>query len=161
MTKVQNTGLRLILGTFRTSPVAALHHIGSILPIPLLLERTVANAAIRLRSLPRHAQPIIRLSEPWNYGPVQGPTCSKSRKKGTNLQLMANRAHFLLDIDERTNPYATSPWELGNKWGHRLSFSSYAPTDNDVRKQLIRNIYKCEADSSRQCLHRWLETPGR
>ncbi|KAL4260852.1 hypothetical protein AB1N83_009626 [Pleurotus pulmonarius] len=118
MAKVQNAGLRLILGTFRTSPAAALHHIGSILPVPLLLERTLDNAAIRLRTLPRHAQPIVRLAEPWNHGPVQGPTHSKSRtKKLTNLQQLATRAHFTLNIDERTNPYATPPWQLGNIWG--------------------------------------------
>lgn len=149
MAKIQNAGLRLILGTFRTSPTAALHHIGSILPIPLLLERTLDNMAICLRTLPRHAQPIVRLAEPWNRGPVQGPTHSKSRtKKLTNLQQLATRAHFTLDIDERTNPYATPPWQLGNIWGCRLTFSSYAPRDKDVRKQLIRNIRECESKAT-------------
>ncbi|KAL4256815.1 hypothetical protein AB1N83_011417 [Pleurotus pulmonarius] len=131
MAKVQNAGLRLILGTFRTSPVAALHHIGSILPIPLLLERTVDNAAIRLRTLPRHAQPIVRLTEPWNLGPIQGPTHSKSK----------TRKH------ERINPYATPPWQLANNWEHRLTFSCYVPSDRDARKQLVRNICKCESDA--------------
>ncbi|KAG5221371.1 reverse transcriptase from mobile element jockey protein [Salix suchowensis] len=129
MAKVQNTGLQLILGTFQTSPVTALHHICAILPIPLLLKCTITNAAVHLQTLPRHAQPVVQLTEPWNNVPAQGPTASKSRrKKPTNLQLLTNWVGFSLSID-------------------KLSFSDYVPCKRDARNQLICNIYKFEDEA--------------
>jgi hypothetical protein len=53
--RAQNAGLRHIAGAFRTTPVDTLHHITSILPVDLYLERTLDIAAIRLRTLPRGA----------------------------------------------------------------------------------------------------------
>lgn len=52
----QNEGLRWLLGAFRTSSIAELHHIGSILPIPQLLDRISRKAATRLQTLPRTLQ---------------------------------------------------------------------------------------------------------
>ncbi|KAG5223534.1 reverse transcriptase from mobile element jockey protein [Salix suchowensis] len=100
MTKVQNAGLRLILGTFHTSQVAALHHIGSILPIPLLL----AVLWLMQQSASAHYHGMPSLSYAY-------------RSRGTTAQ---SKADLL---------------------------QNYAPTDNDARKQLIRNIRKCETDA--------------
>ncbi|KAL0949788.1 hypothetical protein HGRIS_009826 [Hohenbuehelia grisea] len=56
MGRAQSAALRLILGTFKTTPVEDMQHLGAILPIAVLLERTLDTAAIRLRTLPRSAQ---------------------------------------------------------------------------------------------------------
>jgi hypothetical protein len=44
----QNAAIRHISGCFRTTPLKPLHHITSILPIDIYLQRTLDNAAIRL-----------------------------------------------------------------------------------------------------------------
>jgi hypothetical protein len=63
--KAQNTGLRWLLGAFSTSPVPAMEHAASILPIPLALRRLSENAASRLHPklpnvFPRFGIPTIR-----------------------------------------------------------------------------------------------------
>ncbi|QRW01164.1 Reverse transcriptase [Ceratobasidium sp. AG-Ba] len=49
MERVQNQGIRWLLGAFRTSPISAVEHMASILPLPLTLQRLSKNAAVRLR----------------------------------------------------------------------------------------------------------------
>lgn len=63
--RAQNAALRHISGAFRTTPVASLHHITSILPIDLHLSRTLETAASRLRTLPRSSQPLLGLPAKW------------------------------------------------------------------------------------------------
>ncbi|KAL0957415.1 hypothetical protein HGRIS_001214 [Hohenbuehelia grisea] len=45
MVRAQSAALRLILGTFKTTPVVDMQHLGAILPITVLLERTLDTAA--------------------------------------------------------------------------------------------------------------------
>ncbi|KAG9225338.1 hypothetical protein CCMSSC00406_0006275 [Pleurotus cornucopiae] len=148
MSCVQNVGLRLILGTFKSTPVDAMHHLGAILPIPALLERTLDSAAIRLRTLPRHSQPLLRLPDSWDPLPADLPVAPPNVIKNlSNLHLLAARTDVADSFDERTDPYAQAPWEPDNKWGNRLRISSYAPHDKPARRQYIRNLQALEATS--------------
>lgn len=61
----QNSTLQHISGCFQTTPLDPIHHITSILPIDIYLDRLLDNAAIRLRSLPSTSQPMLRLGPEW------------------------------------------------------------------------------------------------
>ncbi|KZS99996.1 uncharacterized protein LAESUDRAFT_631000, partial [Laetiporus sulphureus 93-53] len=69
----QNKCLRWFLGAFRTSPVDAMHHLGSILPMRWQLNRICDRAAVRLHTLPSTSQVLARMPHPWPITAVPEP----------------------------------------------------------------------------------------
>ena len=53
--------------------------------------------------------------------------------------MLAKQAGFKGELDERMEPYLCVPWDRGSKWGNRLQFNKYVPSDNDAKAQLVRN----------------------
>ncbi len=71
----QNTGLRLITGAFRTTPVEPLHALSRVLPIHIYLEKLTSNSTLRLLRLPSWALPLQLLGTPWhNPSPTDFPS---------------------------------------------------------------------------------------
>jgi hypothetical protein len=125
MQQVQNRGLRLMLGAFKTSRVEPMEHIAAIPPVWVRLERLANRAAARLRSLPKQSQPILRLPASWGMETekdclpirpaVRRPRTDEGRQKAalphTQLHQLAARADVKGDKDERVIPFLAPPWE--------------------------------------------------
>ena len=71
--KVQNDAVRLISGTFRTTPREPLHQLLNILPIDLRLNMIVQNAALRLYRTPKDSQLLKRLGGAWHTPNPEDP----------------------------------------------------------------------------------------
>lgn len=158
--RAQNAALRHISGAFRTTPVASLHHITSILPIDLHLSRTLETAAIRLRTLPRSSQPLLRLPAAWD--PQQGhiPVSFAPRKETaphSNLLRLAARTD---PAGERLQPYTLSPWERGNSWGERLVLNGKVPSTPELKIKRIAEVEGDVATASRCQDHLVVFTDG-
>ena len=63
---VQNDAVRLISGTFRTTPRDPLHQLLNILPMDLRLKMIVQNSALRLYRVPKESQLLRRLGDTWH-----------------------------------------------------------------------------------------------
>jgi hypothetical protein len=63
---VQNDAVRLISGTFRTTPRDPLHQLLNILPMNLRLTMIVQNSALRLYRVPKESQLLKRLGGAWH-----------------------------------------------------------------------------------------------
>ena len=63
---VQNNAVRLISGTFRTTPREPLHHLLNILPMDLRLRKILLKTALRLYKAPKGSQLLIRLGGAWH-----------------------------------------------------------------------------------------------
>ena len=63
---VQNEAVRLISGTFRTTPRDPLHQLLNILPMDLRLNMIVQNSALRLYRVPKDSQLLKRLGGAWH-----------------------------------------------------------------------------------------------
>lgn len=84
---VQNEAVRIISGTFRTTPREPLHQLLTILPMDLRLNLLTQNTALRLYRAPSGSQLLRRLGGEWhdprpNESPLPTPT-----RKGTTTTL--------------------------------------------------------------------------
>ncbi|CUA75631.1 Muscle M-line assembly protein unc-89 [Rhizoctonia solani] len=136
LVKAQNEGLRWLLGAFRTTPSDAMHHIGSILPIPIALNRLSQNAATRILSLPTRSQLLLRLPRDWpDHDPSVPQPTQRRHSNPTIIHHLAGLAH---PNAERTFPYFSPPWNLHNPWGNRLKVS--LPSATESREQKAESI---------------------
>ena len=88
---VQNEGIRLLAGAFRTTPREPLQHLFNILPMDLRLRMITDNVALRLYRLQRSSQVLLRLGGAWAPDPGEPiPTPARKAAK-TALRAMANR----------------------------------------------------------------------
>src|ERR1044071_9394198 len=62
----QNKGLRWLLGAFRTTPVRSLEDLASIPPMHVHLHKLNANAAAKLKTIPKNAELARRLPRTWD-----------------------------------------------------------------------------------------------
>jgi hypothetical protein len=63
---VQNDAVKIITGTFRTTPREPLHQLLNILPMKLRLNMTLQTAAFRLYKAPKKSQLLIRVGGAWH-----------------------------------------------------------------------------------------------
>ena len=88
---VQNEGVRLIAGAFRTTPREPLQQLFNILPIDLRLRMLTDNSALRLYRLQSSSQVLLRLGGDWAPNPSEPiPTPVRSKAK-TALRALASR----------------------------------------------------------------------
>ncbi|KAF8749499.1 Reverse transcriptase (RNA-dependent DNA polymerase) [Rhizoctonia solani] len=71
--KVQNQGLRWILGAFRTTPTRCMEHLASIPPLHIACIRIIENLASKLRSIPTLAEVAQRLPQSWDSSTSSQP----------------------------------------------------------------------------------------
>jgi ribonuclease HI len=158
--RTQNVALRHMAGAFRTTPVEALHHIAAILPIDLFLQRTINTAAVRLRTLPRTSQPLLRLGAEWKPLPADLPVRSRARTRKSehsNLLRLASRT----DAEgERLLPYSAAPWEVGNPWGDRLTFDADVPRSKQEKAQRVSEVKKSVREAACDPSHLVVFTDG-
>jgi hypothetical protein len=137
----QNAAIRHISGCFRTTPLDPIHHITSILPIDIYLNRLLDNAAIRLQSLPSTSQPMLRLGPEWKLYNGHLPILYQPRKPVTvphsNLRQLAARTDCQ---GERLQPYTVAPWEIRNPWGHRLRFDASVPATKEGKRERVKIV---------------------
>ena len=87
---VQNEGVRLIAGAFKTSPREPLQQLLNILPITLRLRMLTDNSALRLYRLQPSSQVLLRLGGDWSPNPSeQIPTPVRTNAK-TALRALAS-----------------------------------------------------------------------
>ncbi|KAG8696018.1 hypothetical protein FRC09_008793 [Ceratobasidium sp. 395] len=154
LVQAQNVGLRWLLGAFRTSPVPAMEHAASILPIPLTLRRLSENVAHRLRTLPPASQVAKRLPADWDTHDNQVP---HPRQPNPNQPTIVYRLASLSHPDaEPIMPYLSPPWERPHPWGNRLvahfpSSSASRDARNAHIQQTKARIRSAEQDGSLVC----------
>jgi Reverse transcriptase (RNA-dependent DNA polymerase) len=90
---VQNDAVKLISGTFRTTPREPLHHLLNILPMDLRLKKILLKTALRLYKAPKGSQLLLRLGGAWHTPttydlPLPAPNRASSK---TTLRLLADR----------------------------------------------------------------------
>jgi hypothetical protein len=111
--RAQNEGLCWILGTFRTTPSPALHHLSSILPIPHLLRQISSKAAIRFHTLPPSSQIHTRLPASWNISAQEPPVTLPPSLYNTPRSpptIIHHLAVLTSPLSKRTLPFHTPPW---------------------------------------------------
>lgn len=90
---VQNDAVKLISGTFRTTPREPLHRLLNILPMDLRLTMIVQNSALRLYRAPNESQLLKRLGGAWHTptaGDIPLPVPIENEIK-TTLRKLADR----------------------------------------------------------------------
>jgi ribonuclease HI len=157
LSQAQNDGLRWILGAFRTTPSPALHHLGSILPLPHLLNQISLRAAVCIHTLPLSSQIHPRLPASWSPHasdppvPLPPPLYSSTRSPPTIIHHLAS---LTSPQAKRTLPFYTPPWLRKHPWGDRLTINlpstkpSKAEVDRysrDLKSQLEKLGQKPEA----------------
>ena len=88
---VQNDAIRIISGTFRTTPRDPLHHLLTILPMKLRLTMLIKNTALRLYKVPKESQLLVRLGGTWHAPSLNDlplPTPNRARA-ATTLRALA------------------------------------------------------------------------
>ena len=132
---VQNEGIRIIAGAFRTAPREALHEHLRIFPMHIRLTMLTKTSALRLYRLPKESQLLCRLGQEWHKpdpedlpSPVPTTNRTAGKKRPSPLEALANRVPA---NGPRCNELAVAPWEATN-WGPRLAF---IPRQNDVSPQ--------------------------
>ena len=90
---VQNDAVRIISGTFRTTPREPLHQLLTILPMDLRLDILIQNTARRLYKIPASSQLLRRLGPRWHTpSPNDFPLPTPARRRMvTTLSALAAR----------------------------------------------------------------------
>ncbi|KAJ1308145.1 hypothetical protein OPQ81_003863 [Rhizoctonia solani] len=144
LVKAQNDGLRWLLGAFRITPSDAMHHIGSNLPIPIMLKQLSRNAATRILTLPAQSQVRLRLPREWPDHDLSVPQPFRSlHSNPTIIHHLATLSH---PKAERTFPYFSPPWDQHHPWGDRLKVS--LPSTIMSREQKMEFIHSTSAHVS-------------
>jgi hypothetical protein len=160
MQRVQNAALKSMLGAFRTSPVRAMEHIASIIPMRLRIERLMARAAVCLRTLPVLLQPLMRMPDAWHPPgeprqaipvaaprPIKARTAASKRRAAepkTQLHRLAAKAQVSGRADERVVPFSVAPWEtdLSQVWDRQYNMDAKGP--HDKYERLEQHKWNCE-----------------
>jgi hypothetical protein len=93
---VQNDAVRMISGTFRTTPREPLHQLLNILPMDLRLNMIVQNSALRLYRVPKASQLLKRLGGAWHtptHNDIPIPVPTRNNVK-TTLRSLAARVCY-------------------------------------------------------------------
>ena len=156
---VQNEGVRIISGAFRTAPRDALHEHLRIFPMHIRLTMLTKTSALRLYRLPKQSQLLCRLGEEWHRpdpedlpSPVPTPgdrPRGGARPRPSPLEALASRVPA---SGPRCDKLAVMPWEAPN-WGPWLTFK---PRPEGVSPQgrctMIRTLTE-EGDPSLALVH--------
>jgi len=90
---VQNEAVRIMSGTFRTTPHEPLHHLLNIFPMDMQLNMIIQNSTLRLYKAPKGSQLLKRLGGAWHTPSLDElplPTPNRCSLK-TTLRSLADR----------------------------------------------------------------------
>ena len=88
---VQNEGIKLIAGAFRTTPREPLQQLFNVLPMDLRLRLLTDNSALRLYRLQSSSQVLLRLGIEWTPTPRESIPTPTRRSAKTALRALASR----------------------------------------------------------------------
>lgn len=94
---VQNDAIRIISGTFRTTPREPLHQLLTILPMDLRLSMLVQNTALRLYKVPKESQLLVRLGGAWHDPTPRDLPLPTPNRNGSTTTLRALAAKIPSD----------------------------------------------------------------
>ena len=144
--RVQNEGVKIITGSFRTAPREALLQIARMLPMRHFLEKLSHTSALRLYRLPRSSQLLRRLGPQWyapRHGdlplpvptPVNRPQPKNISRRPTSLEALAAR---IPARGPRVDVTAIPPWEVPI-WVDRVSYMGVI--NPRTRKRWTRDLH--------------------
>ncbi|QRW18647.1 Reverse transcriptase (RNA-dependent DNA polymerase) [Rhizoctonia solani] len=144
--KVQNQGLRWILGAFRTTPTRCMEHLASIPPLHIACLRIIENLASKLRSIPTLAEVARRLPQSWDSSTSPQPNPKSP------IAFAASLSHP--DIEFIT-PYLVHPSKPNNPWPDQLSIDEKPPgaTKNAAAKVIQNEIEEAESNPNGNTIH--------
>jgi hypothetical protein len=155
---VQNDAVKLISGTFRTTPREPLHQLLNILPIDLRLDMMLQKTAFRLYKAPKESQLLKRLGGAWqstnaNNLPLPAPNRASTK---TTLKLLADRVPV---NGPRVDPFPDLPPGAPN-WNGRVQvlpkqkewdYEAVTKTlTRECREGIITNIFCSGVLSNRE-----------
>jgi hypothetical protein len=133
---VQNEAVRIISGTFRTTPRDPLHQLLTILPMDLRLEMLIQNTALRLYRAPRGSQLTLRVGGLWHtQDPSDLPLPTPNRSRATTtLRALAEKVPV---NGPRLDPFPEIP-QGAPSWNGRVTI---IPKDRSLDyEQLTNNL---------------------
>ncbi|KAF8752957.1 Reverse transcriptase (RNA-dependent DNA polymerase) [Rhizoctonia solani] len=144
--KVQNQGLRWILGAFRTTPTRCMEHLASIPPLHIACLRIIENFASKLRSIPTLAEVARRLPQSWDSSTSPQPNPKSP------IAFAASLSHP--DIEFIT-PYLVHPSKPNNPWPDQLSIDEKSPsaTKKAATKVIQNEIEEAESNPNGNTIH--------
>ncbi|KAF8752989.1 Reverse transcriptase (RNA-dependent DNA polymerase) [Rhizoctonia solani] len=144
--KVQNQGLRWILGAFRTTPTRCMEHLASIPPLHIACLRIIENFASKLRSIPTLAEVARRLPQSWDSSTSPQPNPKSP------IAFAASLSHP--DIEFIT-PYLVHPSKPNNPWPDQLSIDEKSPsaTKKAAAKVIQNEIEEAESNPNGNTIH--------
>ena len=149
---VQNDAVRVMSGTFRTTPREPLHQLLTILPMDLRLNMLTQNTALRLYRAPRSSQLLRRLGPAWHTPVANAPPLPTRDRAGmvTTLRTLAARVP---PGGPRIDPFPDLPVGAPH-WGGRVTVAprhdgqDYTAISEEIKDACHQghatNIY-CEA----------------
>ncbi|KAF8749714.1 Reverse transcriptase (RNA-dependent DNA polymerase) [Rhizoctonia solani] len=144
--KVQNQGLRWILGAFRTTPTRCMEHLASIPPLHIACLRIVENLASKLKSIPARAELARRLPPDWDSS-AEPQHVTKSP-----ISFAASLSH---PDTEFISPYLVHPSAPNNPWPEQLEIDgkSPGPSKKAAAKIIQNEIDLAESNASGNIIH--------
>ncbi|QRW21926.1 RNA-directed DNA polymerase from mobile element jockey [Rhizoctonia solani] len=131
--KVQNQGLRWLLGAFKTTPISCLEHLASIPPLHITCKKLVMNYLAKLRTIPKLSEVTKWLPISWDMH-----THTLNSNRCNNSKSIQSPIHF---IASHSNPQI----EFVSPYLNHLSNPSILFPDQikikDTTNGLKRNIY--------------------
>ena len=149
---VQNEAVRVISGTFRTTPREPLHQLLTILPMNLCLDMLTQSTALRLYKAPDSSQLLRRLGPAW-HTPTHNDHPLPTPDRTGMVTTLCTLAAKVPPGGPRITPYPALP-PGAPLWGGQVALIpkqnewDYPPISeeikNDCHRGLSTNIY-CEA----------------
>jgi hypothetical protein len=132
--RVQNEAVKVISGTFRTTPREPLHQLFTILPMDLRLDMLIQNTALRLYRAPRGSQLLLRLGGLWHTpGPNDFSLPAPNRGRATTtLHALAARVPV---NGPRVDPFPEIP-QGGPSWNGTVKIK---PKDRNLDYEQVTN----------------------
>ena len=114
---VQNEGVQLIAGAFKTTPREPLHQLFNILLMALRLRIMTDNSALRLYRLQTSSQVLLRLGGDWAPNPQESIPTPVRRKAKTILHTLASQVSAK---GKHIEAFPNLP-ERASQWGGQVS----------------------------------------
>ncbi|QRW23104.1 Reverse transcriptase (RNA-dependent DNA polymerase) [Rhizoctonia solani] len=144
--KVQNQGLRWILGAFQTTPSRCMEHLASIPPLHIACLRIVENLARKLKPIPALAKVAHRLPLEWDL------STELQHNPKSPITFAASLSHP--DIEFIT-PYLVHPSKPNTPWPKQLEIKhkSPAPLKKAATKIIQNKINKAKSNHLGYTVH--------
>ena len=139
--RVQNMGLRLILGAMKTTPIHEMEKTANVEPLERRRDLKVLLQGEKLQRLPAH--PL--------HNRLQQPTKNRLKRQSLNHQYKALRAQHrdILETEEESNTNLTVPdWRLDQEMEATIRLSIPGITGRDDQPAALKTLTQAMIDES-------------